>query len=98
MVGGVLSNAAICASVPWCTLGLCPSTHQTVVTIEEMGWELLPHLQYSPDLGPSDFHLDHSKYFVETSSLRMMKKMVNNMSGSFYMMPTKTSTLQASAN
>ena len=25
--------------------------------IEEMGWELLQHPPYSPDLAPSDFHL-----------------------------------------
>ena len=30
---------------------------QTVEKIEEMGWELLQHLPYSPDLAPSDFHL-----------------------------------------
>jgi len=30
---------------------------QTVDKIEEMGWELLQHPPYSPDLAPSDFHL-----------------------------------------
>jgi len=32
-------------------------TCQTVQKIEEMGWELLLHPEYSPDLAPSDFHL-----------------------------------------
>jgi len=25
--------------------------------VEEMGWKLLQHLPYSPDLAPSNFHL-----------------------------------------
>ena len=28
-----------------------------VQTTKELGWELLPHSSYSPDLAPSDFHL-----------------------------------------
>ena len=70
---------------------------QTVQKIEEMGWELLQHLPYSPDLAPSDFHLfEPLKNLLEASSLRIMK-MFNNMSYSFYVQPTKTSMLQASA-
>ena len=30
---------------------------ETVKTINELGWELLPHPPYSPDLAPSDFYL-----------------------------------------
>jgi len=34
-----------------------PRARQTVDKIEKMGWELLQHPLYSPDLAPSDFHL-----------------------------------------
>jgi hypothetical protein len=30
--------------------------NQTVETVNEFGFELIEHLQYSPDLAPSDFH------------------------------------------
>jgi len=60
-----------------------PHARQTVEKIEE--------------ISPRDFHLDHWKNLLEASSLRIMK-MFNNMSYSFYMQPTKTSMLQASAD
>ncbi|UYV82868.1 hypothetical protein LAZ67_22001158 [Cordylochernes scorpioides] len=36
-----------------------PAQNATVVknTIKDLGWELLPHPPYSPDLAPSDYHL-----------------------------------------
>jgi histone-lysine N-methyltransferase SETMAR len=33
------------------------TTQSTQGRIEELQWELLEHLPYSPDLAPSDFHL-----------------------------------------
>ncbi|XP_064485163.1 histone-lysine N-methyltransferase SETMAR-like [Ornithodoros turicata] len=33
------------------------TTHLTTRTLQDLGWELLPHPPYSPDLTPSDFHL-----------------------------------------
>jgi hypothetical protein len=32
----------------------------TKVTIQKHDWEILPHLPYSPDLAPSDYHLFRS--------------------------------------
>ena len=29
-------------------------------TIEELGWKLVPHPPYSPDIAPSDYHLFRS--------------------------------------
>jgi len=26
-------------------------------TLQQLGWEVLPHPPYNPDLAPSDFHL-----------------------------------------
>ena len=33
------------------------NAHLTSETIDKMGWEVLPHPSYSPDLAPSDYHL-----------------------------------------
>jgi len=33
------------------------AAHRTTCTLEQLGWEVLPHPPYSLDLAPSDFHL-----------------------------------------
>ncbi|XP_046826458.1 histone-lysine N-methyltransferase SETMAR-like [Vespa crabro] len=35
-------------------------TRRTLEKINELGWEVLPHSPYSPDIAPSDFHLFRS--------------------------------------
>ena len=67
---------------------------QTVDKIEKMGWELLQHPPYSPDLVPSYFHLFiYWKNLLEASILRTMKRF-----NSFYVQPIKISMLQAAAD
>jgi len=33
------------------------TAHRTRCTLQQLGWEVLPHPPYSSDLAPSDFHL-----------------------------------------
>ena len=33
------------------------TAHRTTCTLQQLGWEVLPHPPFSPDLTPSDFHL-----------------------------------------
>jgi transposase len=33
------------------------TANMTNAAIQELDWEILPHPPYSPDLGPSDYHL-----------------------------------------
>jgi len=65
--------------------------------IEEMGRDLLLHLQHSPDGSKWFSFVWTSKGIIWGHCMRIMK-MFNNMSESFYMMPAKTSMLQASTD
>lgn len=48
--------------------------------IEELGWEVLPHAPYSPDLAPSDYHLfrsmEHSLRDVKFQDVEQVRSWV----------------------
>ena len=64
-------------------------THEKIV---ELGWEVLPHPPYSPDLGPSDYYLFRSlqqqlrtKNFENDDEVKMfLNTFLNSKSTSFY--------------
>jgi len=59
-----------------------------------MGWELLQHPPYSPDLAPSDFHLFGPLKGIKFENNEDVQQHVLQ----FLQEPTKTSMLQASAD
>ncbi|VDP07459.1 unnamed protein product [Heligmosomoides polygyrus] len=48
----------------------------TLQKIDELGWELLSHPPYSPDLGPSDYHLFRSRLHLISTLAQEMKDYV----------------------
>jgi len=68
--------------------------HQTVEKIEDLGWKLLQHLSYSPDLAPNNFYLfGPQSNYLETLSSRMMKIFYSIMSRNFYRCQQKLSAM-----
>ncbi|GFV53546.1 histone-lysine N-methyltransferase SETMAR [Trichonephila clavipes] len=57
--------------------------HTSVVTRQkpwELGWEVLMHPPYSPDLAPSDYHLFHAlKNFLSDKKLESREDSANRL-------------------
>ena len=72
---------------------------RTVDTIRQMGWILLPHPPYSPDLAPSDFHLFSAlkkplrgKHFVDEEDMkRAVTQWVRKTPSVFFLMASDVS-------
>ena len=66
--------------------------HASKVTkkkLRELGWEVLEHPPYSPDLAPSDYHLFRSlQHYLKGKQFRRMEEISENISAFFALKPT----------
>lgn len=53
--------------------------------IEELGWEVLPHPPYSPDLAPSDYHLFRSMEHLLRDKMFKNRDEIKNWVSNFFM-------------
>ena len=61
---------------------------RTLEKINELGWEVLPHPPYSPDIVPSDFHLFRSlQHFLSGKKLKNLDDVQNVISRYFVLKP-----------
>ena len=64
----------------------CP--RRTLEKINSLGWEVLPHPPYSPDIAPSDFHLFRSlQHFLSGIFFSNLDDIQNAISGYFAQKP-----------
>ena len=61
---------------------------ETKDTIIELGWEVLPHAAYSPDLAPTDYHLFRSlEHYLREQSFSDYQEVKNSLDSLFESKP-----------